>query len=282
MMIWTVRFAGLGFGLIGAFFGSVGFTVPVAAQVNVAIESITAANTQMAPGHAQALQSALLTSLALAIEKAQKNGCEIKAIDISDEFLRGRQTEIDLQRKGYSQKNGLADGKIIVTDVINGVIGADGDGGLDYVVNVTNLNNNKSVEVTGNAKTSNLVGATDKIAEELVEKLCKKRPYRIVGGSGDPINQVVCTIERPFVLNGRLFGVEFSGGASGTYKFVRTPPGPVRWVANGDYKINFPNGPDQTGKMTATGKGTTTVPGVSKRTDQGAETFTLTPLDSCG
>ena len=48
-----------------------------------------------------------------------------------------------------------------------------------------------------------------------------------------------------FVLDGKLFGVELSGGIDGTYKFVRTPniPG-LHWSAGGRYHIEFADGPD--------------------------------------
>ena len=40
----------------------------------------------------------------------------------------------------------------------------------------------------------------------------RKSGYRFVGGSGDPVDQVVCNIDKPFVLNGRMFGVELAAG----------------------------------------------------------------------
>lgn len=110
----------------------------------------------------------------------------------------------------------------------------------------------------------------------------RKSGYRVTGGGGDPVNQVVCAIDKPFVLNGKLFGVEFSGGLSGSYRFVRTPniPG-LRWNARGSYAIVFPNGEDKPGTMTTQGGGTTTAGNLS-RTTSGGETFTLTPVEDCG
>ena len=102
------------------------------------------------------------------------------------------------------------------------------------------------------------------------------RAFHIVGGSGDPVDQVVCNIDEKFVLNGKMFGVEFSGGVDGTYKFVRTPniPG-LRWNAGGRYHIEFPDGVDKPGTMTTEGGGTTTA-GAQTATTSGGEHFTLT------
>lgn len=107
------------------------------------------------------------------------------------------------------------------------------------------------------------------------------RAYRFVGGSGDPIDQVVCDIADKFVLDGKLFGVEFSGGPDGTYAFVRTPniPG-LHWSAGGRYHIEFPDGEDMPGTMTTEGGGTTTA-GITSRDTTGAEHFTLAPVAAC-
>ena len=95
------------------------------------------------------------------------------------------------------------------------------------------------------------------------------------------VDQVVCNIDKPFVLNGRMFGVEFSGGLSGTYRFVRTPniPG-LSWKAKGSYSISFPNGEDKPGSMATNGDGTIHA-GSQSRTTSGGEHFTLTPVESC-
>jgi len=105
--------------------------------------------------------------------------------------------------------------------------------------------------------------------------------YRVVGGSGDPVDETVCDISQTFVLNGKLFGVEFSGGVDGTYKFVRTPniPG-LHWSAGGRYHIEFSDGADQPGTLTTEGGGTTTA-GSQSRTTSGGEHFTLTPVAAC-
>jgi hypothetical protein len=105
--------------------------------------------------------------------------------------------------------------------------------------------------------------------------------YRVVGGSGDPVDQVVCDIADKFVLDGKLFGTELSGGLDGTYKFVRMPniPG-LRWNASGRYHIDFPDGEDMPGTMATEGGGTT-MAGTASRDTTGAEHFTLTPVDAC-
>lgn len=107
------------------------------------------------------------------------------------------------------------------------------------------------------------------------------RAYRVVGGSGDPVDQVVCDIDETFVLDGKLFGVELSGGIDGTYRFVRTPniPG-LSWTAGGRYHIEFPDGADKPGTMTTEGGGTTTA-GATSRETAGSEHFTLTPVEAC-
>jgi hypothetical protein len=46
------------------------------------------------------------------------------------------------------------------------------------------------------------------------------RAYRFVGGSCDAVDQVVCDIDKPLVLDGKLLGVELSGD-HGTCRFVR-------------------------------------------------------------
>jgi hypothetical protein len=105
--------------------------------------------------------------------------------------------------------------------------------------------------------------------------------FHVVGGSGDPVDQVVCDITDSFVLDGKMFGVEFSGGADGTYKFVRTPDIPgLSWKAGGRYHIEFPDGEDMPGTMTTEGGGTTTAGAISRDT-AGAEHFTLTPVEAC-
>ncbi len=108
----------------------------------------------------------------------------------------------------------------------------------------------------------------------------KEQAYRIQGGGHDPVDQVLCSISEPAVLNGKLFGVEITGGYEGTWKIVRTPSPLVKWSAGGDYRIEFPNGEDKPGTLRMTGSGTTAAGGVS-RTNAADEVFTLTPVDPC-
>lgn len=105
--------------------------------------------------------------------------------------------------------------------------------------------------------------------------------YRVIGGSGDPVDQVVCDIGDTFVLDGKMFGVEYSGGVDGTYKSSCTPniPG-LSWNAGGRYHIEFPDGPGRQGTLTTEGGGTTTA-GSQLRDTAGGERFTLTPAEDC-
>jgi len=107
------------------------------------------------------------------------------------------------------------------------------------------------------------------------------RAYRFVGGSGDPIDQIVCNIDQSFVLNGKLFGTELSGGPDGTYRLVRMPniPG-LHWSTSGRYHIEFPDGKNMPGTMATEGGGTTTA-GITSRDTTGAEHFTLSPVEGC-
>ncbi len=105
--------------------------------------------------------------------------------------------------------------------------------------------------------------------------------YRFVGGGGDPIDQVVCDIGKPFVLNGKMFGNALSGGLNGTTRLVRQPniPG-LHWRSSGRYHIDFPDGPGKPGTMTVEAGGTTTAGSLSRDTS-GGEHFTLTPVAEC-
>ena len=109
------------------------------------------------------------------------------------------------------------------------------------------------------------------------------RAYRIVVGGGDPVDQVVCDIGKVFVLDGRMFGTEFSGGMEGTYRMVRTPniPG-LQWKASGTYRIDLPNGPDAPGTLNVNANEATTRAGGQVDENAGyTDTFTLTPAEAC-
>ncbi|MFT4180041.1 MAG: hypothetical protein QM612_11385 [Thermomonas sp.] len=109
----------------------------------------------------------------------------------------------------------------------------------------------------------------------------RKQGYHFSCGGHDPIEQDVCGIDRPFVLNGKLFGHELSGGQSGTTKIVRHPQVPgVKWNGSGTYVMSFPDGEDQPGTMTVNAGGTTATVQASAHTT-GGEQCVLTPLEDC-
>ena len=107
--------------------------------------------------------------------------------------------------------------------------------------------------------------------------------YRIVVGGGDPVDQVVCDIGKTFVLDGKLFGTEFSGGMDGTYRMVRTPNAPgVQWKASGTYHITLPDGPGQPGTLSIRAvEATTRAVGAIDENAGYTDTFTLTPAEAC-
>ena len=109
------------------------------------------------------------------------------------------------------------------------------------------------------------------------------RAYRIVVGGGDPVDQVVCDIGKVFVLDGKMFGTEFSGGMEGAYKMVRTPniPG-LNWKASGTYHIDLPNGPDAPGTLSVKANEATTRAGAQVDENAGyTDTFNMTPVEAC-
>lgn len=110
-----------------------------------------------------------------------------------------------------------------------------------------------------------------------------EQAYRVHGGGGgDPVDQVICSINDRNVLNGKLFGWELDGGYDSTWKMVRHPPGPAKWRASGNYSIKFPDGEDKPGTLTVTGSADVNYHvKVSSRTMQVKETLTLTPVESC-
>ena len=109
----------------------------------------------------------------------------------------------------------------------------------------------------------------------------RRQGYRFSCGGHDPIEQDVCGIDRPFVLDGKLFGHELSGGLSGTTKMVRHPQLPgVKWNGSGSYVMSFPDGEDRPGTMTVHAGGTTATAKASAHTT-GTEQCVLTPLADC-
>lgn len=109
--------------------------------------------------------------------------------------------------------------------------------------------------------------------------------YRIVVGGGDPVDQVVCDIGKVFVLDGKLFGTEFSGGMEGTYRMVRTPNVPgMQWKGSGTYRIDLPGGPDAPGTLHVKAKEATTKVTTTGITDENAgytDAFAMTPVEAC-
>jgi len=234
------------------------WAAPASAQIRVTVGSITAANNQTAPADAQALQESLRTSLALEIEKARKDGkCDITSIDTSTAFIQGRETERKLQRQGYAKKDGLLQSKLRISDAINGVIGFDGDGGYDYMIDVSNAVTQKSIaRVTGSAKGGRTIEAADKIAQEIVEKLCQKKAYRFQASKGDlRIDQTVCDVSKPFSVNAKapMAGIRLSltpSGETGGSFSIAGPAAGVSWSGGGTYTQSLS---DSGGTLTLSG-----------------------------
>ncbi|PYF12726.1 hypothetical protein C8J30_101107 [Rhodobacter viridis] len=136
----------------------------------------------------------------------------------------------------------------------------------------------------GGTANDTIFDATEKIAAALVADLCPKPPspaYHVSCGGGDPVEQDVCDIAQPFVLEGALFGVGFSGGMAGTTRFVRTPAlAGLNWSGEGSYTVTLPEGPGKPGSLTITAGGTTTAGGLS-RTTSGQDICALTPIPAC-
>ena len=87
------------------------------------------------------------------------------------------------------------------------------------------------------------------------------------------MDQDVCDIMAPFSLDGTIGIAKFSGGLTGTY--VVTGIFDIHY--EGTYVITLPNGPGQAGAMVATSSGS-----ISGAGGSGSETYSLTPLTSCG
>ena len=107
--------------------------------------------------------------------------------------------------------------------------------------------------------------------------------YRIVVGGGDPVDQVVCDIGKTFVLEGKMFGTEFSGGVDGTYRVVRTPNiSGLGWKASGTYHVDLPNGPGAPGTLSIkAAEATTRAAGIVDENAGYTDTFPLTPVEAC-
>lgn len=212
--------------LLGAI-GSTGAT----AEIRLTIGEIITANNNTAPVDAKDWKAALQDALQQAIEKASKDGaCDIVQIDTSGQFIAGVNTEKMLQDKGYSQKTGDKVGTVIVSDVLAGVVGNDGDGGFDYVMAVDNIASNKTnvAKIEGTVRPGKLFEEAAKAAASLVEQLCKHKPYRFQARMNDlVIDALICDPTKPTQFNGK--------GRTAGLRFTLTPDNPAtgKWVVAG-------------------------------------------------
>lgn len=226
--------------------------LPVAAraEIRVAIGTIITADKNTSPRDAEILESALRSALAEEVQKVADAGeCDITNMDLDRRLLEGRKTEQRLMDEGYSPKNGIKIGKIIVSDMIHGVVGFDGDGGFDYVLESENLVSGKKVaRVEGNTKESRLDEAATRVAREFVEQLCRHKPFRLQATYNDlVIDTLICDPTKPFHFNGKgaTSGLTFSltpeGDAGGAWT-VAGKAGGVVWSGGGAYAQEL--GPD--------------------------------------
>lgn len=239
--------------------GMAALAMPAKAEIRVAMGSVQVMNEgQTAPGDVASFENALRSAIAAAVEKAQSNGsCDVKAVDVSEQAIKGRQTEEMLQRRGYSQRNGLSESKVVVSDAVNGAAGFDNDGGLDYVLQVTNLVTNKTVAwVEGNVKKSNMTEMADKIAADLVDQMCKKKAYHYTVSMHDlVIDDMICDLTKPFTLSpkGKMSGLRYmftpSGDKGGSFS-IGGSAGGVPWSGGGSYTQQVS---DTSGTLTMSG-----------------------------
>lgn len=224
--------------------GLLALTAPAAAEIRIAVGSVLVGNAgNTAPADVASFENALRSAIATAVEKAQESGdCDITAVDVSKEAIKGRQTEEMLQQEGYSPDNGLAGSKVVVSDAVNGVAGFDNDGGLDYVLDVTNLVTGQTVaQLEGNVRKSNLFDEADKIATDLVAQMCQKKAYRYTVNEHDlVIDATICDLTKPFTVSpqGLMAGLSYAftpaGEAGGTFTTSGSAGG-VPWSGGGSY-----------------------------------------------
>ncbi len=164
-------------------------------------------------------------------------------VDLSATSLGANLTERKLQDEGYAKKDpNRGDGKIYVSDVVNGVVGYVGDGGFDYVVQTDNVISKKQLtHDEGNTRETELGNAAEAIAKSIVEQLCKHKPYRLQGKFNDlVIDALICDLAKPSTFNGK--------GRTSGLKFTLTPTdekggswvlsgmaGGVPWTGSGTY-----------------------------------------------
>jgi hypothetical protein len=102
------------------------------------------------------------------------------------------------------------------------------------------------------------------------ELICDPRAYRVVGGLQKfQVDETVCDVTKPFTLSSDVGTLEASGGLNGTYTFS----GDFVSAYSGTYRITFPDGPRNRGKMVGQGSGS-----VSGQAGSGKEHYTLTPV----
>ena len=213
------------------------------AEIRVALGKIITNGPNTSPRDAERLESQLRSALAEAVQKAAESGaCDITNLDLDERLLKGRKTEQRLMDEGYSPKNGIKIGKIVVSDLINGVVGFDSDGGIDYVLEADNLVSGKVVaRVEGNTKLSGIGEAAERIAQEFVETLCKQKPFRLQAKYNDlVIDTLICDPTKPFHFNGTgataalTFSLTPAGEAGGSWIVSGTAAG-VTWSGGGSY-----------------------------------------------
>jgi hypothetical protein len=215
----------------------------VDAQIRVAVGTFITANTNTAPVDAERMESAFRAALAHAIFEANESGeCDIVNVDIGKQTLQGRATEKMLMDTGLSPKDGVKIEKFIISDVINGVVGFDGDGGFDFVLQSENLISGKKLkQVEGNSRESTLGTDAEKAAKAFVDEMCKYKPFRLQARFNDlQIDALICDPTKPFTFNGRgaTAGLKFSltpsGDAGGSWT-VAGKAGGVPWDGGGSY-----------------------------------------------
>lgn len=213
------------------------------AQIRVAVGKFITANTNTSPDDAAKMESAFRSALADAIANANESGeCDIVNVDIDERMLKGRATEKMLMDTGMSPKDGIKIEKFIISDVINGVVGFDGDGGFDFVLQSENLISGKKLKkVEGSSRISTLGNGIETTAKAFVDEMCKHKPYRLQAKFNDlQIDALICDPTKPFTFNGRgaTAGLKFSltpsGDAGGSWT-VGGKAGGVPWDGGGRY-----------------------------------------------
>jgi hypothetical protein len=108
------------------------------------------------------------------------------------------------------------------------------------------------------------------VDRDKAELICDPRAYRVVGGLQKfQVDETVCDVTKPFTLSSDVGTLEASGGLNGTYTFS----GDFVSSYSGTYRITFPDGPRNRGKMVGQGSGS-----VAGQAGSGAEHYTLTPV----